>query len=135
MLAFVLLTLGAAVRANTKPGNERLTQTHAVNTYIAAMTAGKLDGIAEVLDQNVQFNLLRGTKLCSFNKAQILNDFKANENVEQNCTISTSVAEENSEVTVIKVDFKYADFVRTNYVSMVNTGDGWKITNVYSVFK
>ncbi len=25
-------------------------------------------------------------------------------------------------------------FVRSNYVTIANTGNGWKITNVYSVF-
>jgi len=135
MLGLVLLALCGIVKATDKPGNERLTQTPAINTYIAAMTTGKLDGFNDVLDQNAKFDLLRGTKLCSFDKKQVLNHMQLNADVEQNCMVSTSVMEGNNSVAMVKVDMKYPDFVRSNYISMVNTGDGWKITNVYSVFK
>lgn len=135
MLSVMLLAVCASVKADGKPGNDRLTTTHAIHTYIAAMTMGKLQGFNEVLDQNVKFNLLRGSKLYSFDKNEILNDLKGNANLEQDCTVSTSVVESNNELTVVKVDMKYPGFVRSNYVSMVNTGNGWKITNVYSVFK
>jgi hypothetical protein len=30
---------------------------------------------------------------------------------------------------------KYEGFTRSNYVTLANTSEGWKITNVYSVFK
>ncbi len=60
---------------------------------------------------------------------------KGDQNVEQTCTVSTSEVETNADMSLVKVDMKYEGFTRSNYVTMVNTGAGWKITNVYTVFK
>ncbi len=65
-----------------------------------------------------------------------MTDFlKAGKNVEQACTTSTRVVENNAYMAVVKVDMKFDQFTRSNYVTLVNTGNGWKITNVYSIFK
>jgi hypothetical protein len=60
---------------------------------------------------------------------------KLNKNVEEDCTTSTSIMESNSDIAVVKVDMQFDSFVRSNYVTIANTGKGWKITSVYSVFK
>jgi len=129
----IAVTFGAA-KANTID-NEILTVNHAVNSYVNAMTHGQVADLANVIDANAKFTMLRGKKMLSFNKAEILGSVQENENVEQDCKTTTSVRESNSDLTVVKVDMKYAGFTRSNYVTLANTADGWKITNVYSVFK
>ncbi len=133
LLGLVLLAVGTAVKANnTNDGT--LTENHAINTYVDAMTRGKLQGLNDVLDQSAQFSMLRGKTVLSFSKKQMLDYMQANKNTEQTCTTSTSIVESNANVAVVKVDMKYEGFVRSNYVTIANTGNGWKITNVYSVF-
>jgi hypothetical protein len=133
LLGVALLAVGTAVRANnTNDGT--LTENHAINTYVDAMTRGKLQGLNDVLDQSAQFSMLRGKTVLSFSKKQMLDFLQANKNTEQTCTTSTSVVESNANIAVVKVDMKYEGFVRSNYVTIANTGNGWKITNVYSVF-
>jgi len=129
----LVVTFGAA-KANTID-NEILTVNHAVNTYVNAMTHGQVSDLANVIDANAKFTMLRGKKMLSFNKADILGSVQENENVDQDCKTTTTVRESNSDLTVVKVDMKYAGFTRSNYVTLANTADGWKITNVYSVFK
>jgi hypothetical protein len=135
ILGLALLVVCGAVKANPVTDNESLTATHAVNTYVDAITRGKLAGLNEVLDQTVKFSMLRGKKMLSFDKKQMMDFFKGDKNVEQTCTTSTDIVESNADIKVVKVDMKYDGFTRTNYVTVTNTGDGWKITNVYSVFK
>jgi hypothetical protein len=79
--------------------------------------------------------MLRGTKVLSFSKTEVVDLLKANKNTEQDCVTSTSIVESNNDLAVVKVDMKYSSFTRSNYVTVTNTGSGWKITNVYSVFK
>lgn len=112
-----------------------LTKEYAVHMYTDAMCQGKIKGLDEVLDSNATFNMVKGNKLVSNNKAELLKFLKENVNIKQNCTTSISVVDNNADVSVIKVDMHYANFVRSNYVTVVNTGNGWKITNVHSVFK
>jgi hypothetical protein len=135
ILGLALLVVCGAVKANPVTDNESLTATHAVNTYVDAITRGKLAGLNEVLDQTVKFSMLRGKKMLSFDKKQMMDFFKGDKNIEQTCTTSTDIVESNADIKVVKVDMKYDGFTRTNYVTVTNTGDGWKITNVYSVFK
>jgi hypothetical protein len=135
VLGLALLFICGAVKANPIPSNENLTATHAINTYVDAITRGKLTGLNDVLDQTVKFSMLRGKKMLSFDKKEMMEFFKGDKNVEQICTTSTDVVESNADVKVVKVDMKYDGFTRSNYVTVANTGDGWKITNVYSVFK
>lgn len=131
----LLAVCGAANATTTATENDNLTATHAVNTYVDAMTRGRISGLNEVLDSSVKFNMLRGKKMLSFSKKEMMDFFKGDKNVEQACTTSTSVVESNADIKVIKVDMKFDSFTRSNYVTVANTGDGWKITNVYSVFK
>jgi hypothetical protein len=135
ILGLALLVVCGTVNANPIPDNESLTATHAVNTYVDAITRGKLAGLNDVLDQTVKFSMLRGKKMLSFDKKQMMDFFKGDKNVEQTCTTSTDIVESNADIKVVKVDMKYDGFTRSNYVTVTNTGDGWKITNVYSVFK
>jgi hypothetical protein len=79
--------------------------------------------------------MMRGNQLLSFNKTQMLDYMQSNKNVELACTASTSLIESNPDITLVKVDMKFDSFVRSNYITLTNTADGWKITSVYSVFK
>lgn len=133
MLGLALLLLCGAAKANNI--DDRLTPNYAINTFVDAMTRGKLAGLNEVLDKSVGFSMLRGKTVLSFTRSEMLDYFKSNKDIEQTCTTSTSIVESNANVTIVKVAMKYADFVRNNYVTIANTGNGWKITNVYSVFK
>jgi hypothetical protein len=133
MLGLAMLAFCGAVKANTND-NGKLTQTYAVNTYLDAMTRGRLGGLSDVLDNSASFSMVRGKQVLSFDKKQMLDYFKTTRNTEQLCTASTSVVESNASIAIVKVDMKYANFTRSNYVTIANTGNGWKITNVYSVF-
>jgi hypothetical protein len=133
MLAFALLTVGSAAVGAEPP--IRLTKNYVINAFANAMTEGRLEGINDAIDQDAQFSWIVGKKLMTFNKSQMMEYFNANNGAAQDCKPSASVVDNNSSVTLVKFDMKYRDHIRSNYITMVNTGEGWKITNVYSVFK
>jgi Putative lumazine-binding len=134
MLGLVLLVVCGAAKA-TGIDAEKLTKNYAINTYIDAMSRGRLSGLKDVLAPDASFSMLRGKSVMSFNKADMLEFLQSNKNVEQACTVNTSVVESNADISIVKVDMQFDGFVRSNYVTLASTGDGWKITNVYSVFK
>lgn len=129
----VMMACGIA-RAGNINDEGALTKAHAINTYVDAMTRGKLDGLSDVIDPSAKFTMMQGKHIGSYGKKQML-DFLSNiKNVEEDCTTSTSTFESNTNVTVVKVDMQFSTFTRSNYVTIANTGNGWKIINVYSVF-
>ncbi|RCH54250.1 hypothetical protein DJ568_13210 [Mucilaginibacter hurinus] len=115
--------------------NGKLTKNYAISTYVDAITLGKVDGLSEILDNDTKFCVLQGKKVTNYGRTEMLNHLAGLKNIKQACTTTTTLVEDNSEVTVLKVDMQYANFVRSNYVTIAKTGDGWKITNVCSVFK
>ncbi len=133
----LLSLLIAFTTANAKniPDEGIFTKAHAIDTYVDAMTRGRLDGFDQVIDSSAKFTMLRKDKqLISCNKTQMISFLSKIRNVEENCTTSTTVIENTADMIVAKIDMQFEGFTRSNYVSIANTGNGWKIINVYSVF-
>ena len=133
MLLAIVLMINTAVKAN-KTDEGALTKTHAIDTYVDAMMRGKLDGLNDVIDATAKFSILQKKQLVSYTKKEMMDFLNTTKNIEEDCTSSTSLVETNTDVAVVKVDMQFKTFVRTNYVTIANTGNGWKIINVYSVF-
>ncbi len=134
-MGLAFLAVCTVANAGTKPDKQKqLTRDYAIDTYVNAMAHGKLDGLNKVLDESVDFSMLRGNTVLSFSRKEMLDYFESNKNIEQPCTTTTTVIENHDNVEVVKVDMKFNGFVRSNLVTVSDTGDGWKITKVYSVF-
>ncbi|MBC7914797.1 MAG: nuclear transport factor 2 family protein [Pyrinomonadaceae bacterium] len=107
---------------------------YALKTYIDAITAGKVKGFAEILDNDVKFTVTRGEKIINYSRTEMLNSLKLSQNITQNCVTEHTIVEQNPTQAIVKVSMKYDAFSRINYVTMAQTNKGWKITNVSSVF-
>ena len=129
----LLVTLTFTVTKADTP-KEKLTMRYAISAYVDAFSQGKYSGFADLIDDSAKFSHMRGSKVICFNKSQIIESLKDQQNVIQNCTTTTKVVESTGNLVVYKVQMKYQNFSRTNYVTMTDTGNGWKITNVSSVF-
>ena len=135
LIGVALFTVCTAAKATIHTDEATMSKNFAINTYIDAMTHGKSAGMKEVLDPTVKISMLRGKQVVSFSKKEMLDFLETTKNVEQVCTTNSQVIENDANQSVVKVDMKFDGFVRTNYVTLANTGNGWKIINVYSVFK
>lgn len=137
ILAFlVVLAFGAAKAKTVYPNTDDKTSvTYAVNTYVSAISQGKIKELNNLLDDNLKYSMERGSQKLVLDKAQYIESLKNNQNVEQDCLVTSTITESTPDVTLVKVEMKYAEFTRINYVTMVNSSKGWKITNIYSTFK
>lgn len=135
LTALTLFTAFTAANAKENTTPVLPLQDYAIYTYVNVMCHGNLNGVDEVFDKNAKFSMVRGKSVVSSDKDQMVKYWQQSQHVEQDCTVSTSVVDSNADVTVVKVDMKYENFTRSNYVTIANTADGWKITNVHSVFK
>ncbi|MDT3404578.1 nuclear transport factor 2 family protein [Mucilaginibacter terrae] len=139
-LKSIVLGLALLVTANIVKADEIIpatakTKANAITAYVSSITLGQNADLADVVDNSAKFNVLRGKEVLSFNKAEMLKFANENENVRQDCKTSVTEVENNDDMSIVKVEMNFGTFTRTNYVTVANTGEGWKITNVYSVFK
>ncbi|GAA4904245.1 hypothetical protein [Mucilaginibacter defluvii] len=136
LFAMLLMLAGSLAKANNDD-DYKLTKTYATNIYVEAVTLGKLGGFENILDKDAKFCILMGNKrVATYGKAEMLKYMEANlKGIKQLCDTHSTVVEENGQMSVLKVEMKYGNFIRTNYVTFADTGKGWKITNVCSVYK
>lgn len=134
LIALLATFTFSIANASTPNTNEKLTLRYAITAYVDAFAHGQIQNLTEVIDDSAKFSQTRGQKVCFFSKDQILQGLKNQQNVEQNCTTHVDLVENTYALVVYKVEMRYPTFSRFSYVTMADTGNGWKITNVATVF-
>lgn len=117
-----------------EPDAEKLRMDYAVKAYIDAISSGKVKAFAEIVDKDAKFTISRGEKIINYTRSEMLGFMKNSENVVQNCETDYTVVEQTSSQAIVKVTMKYEAFSRINYITIAQTNNGWKITNVSTVF-
>ena len=134
MLAGIaLLFICAAANAITKPATGKLTRDEVVKIYIDATTSGNVSNLNNVLADDLQFNIQRGENVITLDKNQLIDYLKNNTTADPSVKTTTTVMQEDDNSSVIKVEFKYDGYSRTDEVTL-NKTFGWVITQVVCVF-
>jgi len=134
LTAVALLLICVAANASVKFNADKPTKDDVVNLYIGAIANGKTSNLNNILDEGLQFNILRGENVNTLNKNQLIDYLKNNTGSDAPASTNTTVIQGDDNSSVVKIEFKYADFTRTDVVSLENT-NGWVITKVESSFK
>jgi hypothetical protein len=135
MIGLALLVVCGLANASAKKSNNGPTKDDVVNAYLNAVVHGKLGDVESAIDDDAQFNMVRGDKVITLSKSQELNFLKSNESLEQDCKCAPSVMQDDGDVFIKKVEMKFADFTRTDVISAQRVGYGWKITKVETSYK
>jgi hypothetical protein len=130
LLGLSLLVVSVAAKATVNPTPGKLTKTDVLNIFINSSVHGIIAGLDDILAEDVQFNTKRGDQIKTTNKKNMLDYFKANQNVEQQCQFTNTTVEDADDHMIVKLDMKYDGYVLTNVVTITNLGYGWKITKV-----
>jgi len=133
-LALSMILLFVNAKADKPKNRATLTMKFSITAFIDADARGICDGLTDIIANNAKFNMMRGDQMISFNKKEIINSMENLRGVQQNCTTKYNIVEAAGNYVLIKVEMKYPTFSRFNYVTMNECSDGWKITNVSSIF-
>jgi hypothetical protein len=137
----IVLSFGAAKAdgtnntANNNNAAAKMSVDYAVNTYVNAVTLGDIKELDGILDSNLKYSIERGNGKMVYNKAQTMDAFADDQDIQQDCITTTTVNNSAPDVTTVKVELQYVDCIRTNYVTFIKSEQGWKVTNIYSTFK
>ncbi|MEO8887573.1 MAG: hypothetical protein ABI367_16025 [Mucilaginibacter sp.] len=129
MLGLALLAV-CNIAGATNKSVDKPTKLEVLDVFINAAAHGKIAGLENVLDNDLEFNMKRGERTITVNKTQALDFYKASENIEQACKCSSSTIEDTDWYTIMKVEMKYDTYTRINVVTIKDTASGWKITKV-----
>ncbi|HEY9535126.1 MAG TPA: hypothetical protein VIQ77_11345 [Mucilaginibacter sp.] len=129
LLGFTLLVVGTVANAATGPAFA-LTKNDVLNIYVNAVVHGKIDGVENILAKDVKYTMLRGDKEFNLDKKQLVESLKASENVDQNCTYTTSIMDESNKKMVVKLIMRYEGYIRTNLITISLNHDDFQITKI-----
>ncbi|MVN21174.1 hypothetical protein [Mucilaginibacter arboris] len=133
-LTLSLLFLLTNVKAGKPHPHAMYSVKFSITAFIDADTRGICDGLTDIIADNAKFSIIRGDDMWSFNKKQLVDHMESMSGIKQNCTTSWNIVESFNSYVLIKVKMKYPTFSRYNYVTMNECSDGWKITNISSIF-
>ena len=135
VMGLALLLVCGVSQAASVTNHNNTTKDEVINAYLDAVVHGKINGFSDIVDDDAQFNMKRGSNVNTLNKPQVLDALKLNENIEQDCQCTKTVMQDSEDMSVVKVDMKYNDFTRTDVITAQRAGNGWKITKVETSFK
>ena len=136
MLGLAMIGVCSIANAKTtKGGDEPLTENYVISTYVAAVTQGTVKDIDRIIDNDATFSSTDNKLVTSLERKDVIDNLKANAGVKQECTVTSTKVKETGDGTVYQIDMKYSDHVRTDMVTIVEGANGWKVTDVNSMFK
>ena len=133
LAGIALLFICVAANAITKPTTGKLTKDEVLKIYIDATTNGNAGKLDNVLADDLQFYLQRGDYVNTLDKTELIDYVKNNTTPDPSVKTTTTVMREDDNSSVIKVEFKYDGYSRTDEVTL-NKTFGWVITTVACVF-
>jgi len=108
---------------------------HTVSQYINAITKGQVDHVSNLFDNTFIQNVTSQGKVSKFTKKQVVTFLKANENIEQQkCVASYRVIEASGNLAIARVEVKYPDFTKVDYVTLCRDGLNWKVNQITTVY-
>ena len=135
MLAGItLLFICVAANAITKPTTGKLTRDEVIKIYIEATTSGNVSKLDNILADDLQFDIQRGDYVNTLDKNQLIDYLKNNTVPDPSVKTTTRVEQEDDNSAVVKVEFKYDSYSRTDEVTLYKTRT-WLITKVVSIVK
>lgn len=133
-IAVLLMITSFSSFAADESKGEKLLMNYTLQTYINAVSHGKVKPLYEILDKDVRLTATRNNAIVYYSKDEIIRFLKNSENIEQDCSTTYSIFELNKSQAVVKINMKYANFDKITILNMSNTSKGWKVTNITSSF-
>jgi hypothetical protein len=132
MAGILLMIVYASANAAIKPVASRLTKEDVVNIYIDAIAHNDMKGLDGILDDGLQYNIQRGADVRTLHKSDLMDYLQSNP-ADPSVTTKTTIVESGDMHSVVRIDFKYAAYTRSDLLTLDDQG-GWVITKVESSF-
>jgi len=134
LMLSVIALLFVSVAANATVKHVKPSEKDVLNIYINAITQGQTANLVNLLDDGLVFNIQRGNHQNAIDKTTLLGYIKDNSIVDPSVTTKTTIVQQDDYNVLVKIDFVFANYTRTDVVKLENT-NGWLITEVHSSFK
>jgi len=134
LAAIIFVSASAFAMAETK-SSRLATADNSVNLYIETITNGNVENINELFGSQFIQNTNTNGKVITHNKEQVIGFIKGQKNVKQDCSTTYTVMEQSGNYSLAKVEMKYPDFTKVDYVTLSKEGADWKVNQVVTTYR
>lgn len=131
----VLFTLVSSFNASAKTNANPLKDVNAKKialTYVEAITLGNTEFNKYLFTSDFEYRNAASDQIS--NRSEYLNFLKANKGLKYDCKTTYEILDEAGTTSVGKATMKFANFTRIDYITMVQSKDGWKISKVVTTY-
>jgi len=135
--AFIILSSSAFAASEGKTSRSNVVAiNNALDQYTAAVSKGEVNQLDQLFSEQFHQRYSSKKNGNTFNKTQVVNFLKANKNiVQQQCKTDYSIVDEGKGFALAKVAMKYPNYSRVDYVTIVQNGNGYQISQVITTFE
>jgi hypothetical protein len=106
----------------------------ALEHYVAVTTEGESAGVEQIFAAD--FNQkIQASNAQNHSRSAIVKLLKKQKGEKLNCAVSTDIIEESADYMVAKVTLKFENFTKTDLVTLVREGNGWKVSKSINSYK
>lgn len=137
LILAVMIVVAASTSSAKANLKESITQaaTNALVRYVEAVVYGAAEKMGELFsDQFRQCTNVNG-KVITHTKSQVINFIKKHKHIKQDCITNYTIIEQSATCSIAKVEMRYLEFTRVDYLTLGPEGKKWKVNQVVTTFK
>lgn len=127
----LVFSFNASAKEITNPLKDVNTKKIAL-VYVEAITLGNTEFNKHLFTSDFEYHNTGNDQVCS--RTKYLNFLKANKGLKYNCTTTYEILDEAGATSVAKATMKFENFTRVDYITMVQSKDGWKVSKVVTTY-
>jgi hypothetical protein len=135
------LAIIIVVAANTSSAKANMKESisqaasHALARYVETVVYGMVENIGELFSDQFRQRTNVNGKVITHTKSQVINFIKKHKHIKQDCITSYAIIEQSATCFIAKVEMKYFEFTRVDYLTVGPEGKKWKVNQVLVTFK
>lgn len=133
-IAIAVIALVATVfyaHAESKPYKE-LNSKEVVMNYVGASMLGSSEYTKEIFAEDFEYsNTANNDK---FGKKEYVNYLKSVKDIKYNSTQTIEIIDQAGSTTISKITMDFGSFKRVDYITLIQSVEGWKINKVVTTY-
>lgn len=101
-------------------------------TYVDAITLGNTEFNKHLFASDFEYRNSASDQVAS--RSEYLAFLKANKGLKYNCETTYEILDQAGNTSVAKAIMKFEKFTRVDYITMVQSVDGWKVNKVVTTY-
>ncbi|MBL1409394.1 nuclear transport factor 2 family protein [Sphingobacterium faecale] len=130
-LCVLIFGFNATAKENANP-LKRLNSRAIALTYLQTISTGNIQYNKHLY--TIDFEYRNSSNDQVSNKSQYLRFLKENKGLQYDCDTTYEILDETGNTAVGKATMKFKNFTRIDYITMLQTSDGWKVSKIVTTY-